>query len=229
MDMYDNGNFKDQAPSYFVCGVDANTIKLSQSARLKLKALKAMDELTGWCTKSKAAILIDLVMEAKAQTVVEIGVWGGRSLVPMAFALKELGHGTAFGIDPWSATASAEGMTGVNEEWWTMVDHEAIYQGLVNKIAKFGLKNSVELLRYTSEKAPPIVDIDILHIDGNHSDKTSYFDVTKWAPLVRNGGYIVFDDITWGTTTRAVDWLNANCIKVAQYHDDCDWGIWYKP
>jgi predicted O-methyltransferase YrrM len=187
-----------------------------------------MNELEGWCTPFKASILMDLVFQTKAQTVVEIGVWGGKSLVPMAYGIKELGEGVVYGVDPWSGTCSSEGMTGVNLDWWSAVDHEAIYQGLVSKIKKVSLDEYIELLRCTSEDAPLIVDIDILHIDGNHSEATSFYDVCKWVPLVKSGGLIVFDDTTWGTTTRAVEWLDLHCTKIVDYHETNDWGIWLK-
>ena len=76
--------------------------------------------------------------------------------------------------------------------------------------------------------------IDILHIDGNHSDYTSYIDVTKWVPLVNPGGWIIFDDMTWYengqfTASRATRWLDEHCIKFAEFSDICAWGIWVKP
>jgi len=216
------------ADSHFE-SVETKSINLIQKERSKQEALQAMQELEGWCTGFKASVLMDLIFMTQAKTIVEIGVWGGKSLVPMAFALKYLGEGKAFGIDPWSHVESAEGMSGANKEWWSSVDHEAIYQGLVQKIRKFRLGNYINLVRRTSEDAEPIGNIDLLHIDGNHSEKTSLYDVCKWVPLVRKGGVIVFDDMTWGTTTLAVEWLNANCIKIADYQEDNVWGVWVKP
>jgi predicted O-methyltransferase YrrM len=209
--------------------VETSLTELVEKEKTKQLAFQAMSELEGWCTEYKASVLIDLVYGAKAKTLVEIGVWGGKSLVPMAFALKSLNAGKIYGIDPWSSLESAEGMQDAHKEWWSAVNHEIIYQGLVQKISKFALGPYIELVRCTSESAPAIAEIDILHIDGNHSEKTSLYDVGKWVPLVKSGGLIVFDDTTWGTTNKAVDWLNANCIKLADFHEDNDWGIWVKP
>lgn len=195
---------------------------------LKKRVFNSMDQLHGWCTKAKAAILIDLILMIKPATVVEIGVFGGKSLVPMAYALQHNKMGVIYGIDPWSATESAVGMDKVNEEWWSKVDHDSIYQDLVKKSALFGLEDHIELIRTTSELATSIEMIDVLHIDGNHSEKTSLFDVKKWVPLVRPGGVIIFDDISWGTTNAAVEWLNFNCIKFVEFSDSSDWGIWIK-
>jgi predicted O-methyltransferase YrrM len=203
--------------------------QLNSSEQVKKTAFQAMRELEGWCTEHKASLLIDLILMVKPQIVVEIGVWGGKSLIPMAYALKENGCGKIHGIDPWSSSKSAEGMEGVNKEWWGTVDHEPIMKGLVQKIQQFGLNNQIELIRKCSEDASPIFDIDLLHVDGNHSEKTSLYDVQKWVPLMRKGGVVIFDDITWGTTTQAVNWLDQNCIKLAEIRGDSVWGIWIKP
>lgn len=195
---------------------------------VKSQAYQAMDQLEGWCSKQKASVLIDLVLLTKPQTVVEIGVFGGKSVVPVAYALKENGLGKIYGIDPWLNTESIVGMDGVNKEWWLQVDHEKILLDLMSKIYQFDLQDQIQLIRATSENALPISNIDILHIDGNHSDKTSYFDVMKWVPLVRKGGIIIFDDVTWGTTDRAVNWLDENCAKLVEYKGDNVWAIWIK-
>jgi predicted O-methyltransferase YrrM len=63
-------------------------------------------QLPGWCTKEKAYTLASLVIGTRPAVIVEVGVFGGRSFLPMALALKELGKGMAIGIDPWSPAAS---------------------------------------------------------------------------------------------------------------------------
>ncbi|MEM1282353.1 MAG: class I SAM-dependent methyltransferase [Chlamydiota bacterium] len=193
------------------------------------EALRSLQETQGWCTTLKASVLMDFVHTLKAQRVVEIGVFGGSSLIPIAYALKERGEGIIYGIDPWLTEASVEGMEGLHELWWATIDHEAILQGLLQKISDYKLDTYIELLRTTSEEAPNIEGIDILHVDGNHSDRTSFFDVTKWVPLVRKGGIIIFDDMTWGTTDRAVKWLDEHCDKLGEFHEENVWGLWVKP
>ena len=196
---------------------------------LKRTVFHAMNQLQGWCSEEKAAILVDLICQHKPETIVEIGVWGGKSLVPMAFAARANKIGTVYGIDPWSTAASAVGMDGVNYEWWTHVNHDAVYQDLVTKIDKFDLQKQIVLIKESSANAPRISNIGLLHIDGNHSEIESYYDVTTWAPLVKSGGFIVFDDINWNGTGKAVAWLDQNCVKVGEYHGDNIWGIWQKP
>ncbi len=202
---------------------------------VKTQALQFMDQIyDGWCTRQKASVLIDILLACKPKTVVEIGVWGGKSLIPMATALRHFG-GKIYGIDPWSNSASIQGvMHEGSKHFWATVDHEQVMFRLVHYIDSFGLQDPVELIRSTSKDAPLIENVDVLHIDGNHSDETSYLDVTKWVPLVRKGGWIVFDDMNWSeggvtTTSRAVQYLNEHCHKLAEINDICLWGIWYKP
>jgi predicted O-methyltransferase YrrM len=212
-----------ETPSHY-----EHQIKIVDEYDLKRKVFKSMKELHGWCSEEKANILVDMILLTKPEKVVEIGVWGGKSLVPMAYAVQANGNGQVYGIDPWSPDASSVGMDGVNLDWWSHVDHEGVYQGLVSSIAKFGLQDHVVLLRETSAQADPIEGIGLLHIDGNHSDEASYIDVTKWVPHVKKGGIIVFDDVNWSTTSRAVTWLNENCVKIAELRGDNIWAIWVK-
>lgn len=198
--------------------------------QLKAKIFQSMDRLEGWCSKYKASVLVDFVFLLQPKKIVEIGVFGGKSLVPMAYAIKANNtEGKVYGIDPWSSEESGKDMEGVNYEWWTRVDHNRILSGLESRIREFELESEIELIRATSEEAEEIFDIDMLHIDGNHSDMASYIDVTKWVPLVRSGGLIIFDDINWSTTSRAVQWLDENCTKLSEYRGDNIWGIWVKP
>ncbi|MCB1118522.1 MAG: class I SAM-dependent methyltransferase [Chlamydiia bacterium] len=195
----------------------------------KQAAYQALPRLEGWCSEYKASVMIDYVTLMKPKKIVEIGVFGGSSLIPMAFALQNNGFGKIYGIDPWSVGASIEGMDPVNANWWSKVDHEKIYQGLLKKIEQYNLNKHIHLLRTTSEATPPIQNIDILHIDGNHSDTASYHDVNKWIPLVRPGGLIIFNDIHCHTTQRAVQWLDDNCHRLGSSDDNHGWGVWIRP
>lgn len=210
-------------------------VSREEVAWLKPQAFSFMNQLTGWCSEKKATILMDLVLRAKPSVIVEIGVYGGKSLVPMACALKTNRKGVIYGIDPWDNLASLEGVENEsNIGYWSTVPLEEIMQSLISKIKQFDLTDQIRLIRDTSLNVDPIPHIDILHIDGNHSDVTSYIDVTKWVPLVKSGGWIIFDDMTWYengkfTTGRAVEWLNTHCHKFAEFQDNCVWGIWVKP
>lgn len=212
-------------------------VSVNQGAEqsIKKQAIALMKQVEGWCSEEKASVLVDLILRTKPDIIVEIGVWGGKSLLPMSYALQANRQGVIYGIDPWSNAASVEAVENeINRAFWSYVDHEAIMRALIQKMVQFDLGDHIALIRSTSEDAPLIEDIDILHIDGNHSDKTSFIDVTKWVPLVKSGGWIIFDDMTWYengkyTTAHAVEWLDTHCFKFAEFSDSCVWGIWVKP
>lgn len=216
-------------PSHYEYCVEVAQVQRAQ--KVKQEAFRSMNELEGWCTQVKASILIDLVSLFSPKKIVEIGVFGGKSLIPMAFALRENGQeGKIYGIDPWSIQESVQGMDAVNTEWWGGVDHEYILAGLKEKITKFGLDNYVTLIRGSSKDVFLIRDIDILHVDGNHSEEAAIFDVCKWMSLVRRGGFIIFDDVGAYETEKAVALLDKHCIRLAVYKDTTNsWGIWIKP
>jgi len=214
-------------PYHYECVMSTN---INTSEATKQKAYEAMRQLEGWCSFAKAAVLIDLILIKNPQVIVEIGVFGGKSLIPMAIALKELNKGIAFGIDPWSVSASVEGMDNENYSWWSQINHDAFFEYLAAKIDQFGLQDQIQLIRQTSEQADLIYNIDLLHLDGNHSEKCACLDVEKWVPLVTRGGIIAFDDTNWSTTQKAVEWLDTHCIRWVEFiENDHAWGLWIKP
>jgi len=221
-----------QTPSYYEYVAQDS----QNSATLKTQIFESMKQLEGWCSEKKASILIDYILTVKPDKIVEIGVFGGKSLIPCAMALKANNRGKIYGIDPWDLNASIQGMLNTNNiSWWSSINHENIRRGLLGKIDQFDLKNRVELIQTTSQNANPIQDIDILHLDGNHSSNFSYTDIIKWVPLVKVGGLILFNDMNWVenevlTTAQAIEWLNTNCHKIAEFNQfGEDWGIWVKP
>ena len=197
---------------------------------IKKLAIRAMRDLPGWCSQEKAEVMIDLIRLIHAKTIVEIGVFGGKSLIPMAVAVKDCEGAQVYGIDPWTVEASVDGLEGAHKDWWGQIDHEALLTDLESKIRSLDLQKQITLIRATSEEAYFSQDIDFLHIDGNHSDTSALFDVQKWVPLVRKGGLIFFDDLDWKYVSNAAEWLNTHCTPLCDFLGvDNEWGIWIKP
>lgn len=152
----------------------------------------------GWCSEHKSFTLATLATALRPSLCVEIGVWSGRSLIPVAMALSRNNYGKIVGIDPWDAKVSGEGMEGVNFKWWTTVDHERIYREFMQRLKDWGVEEQCQILRSRSDDVnlighPPI---GILHCDGNHSAQAER-DVSRFAPLVQMGGFVVLDDLNW--------------------------------
>lgn len=175
-------------------------------------------KLEGWATIEKATAMTDLILELKPKTVVEIGVFGGRSLIPQGMALRDLGFGHIFGIDPWKTIDAIEGNPGEeNIKWWSDLDLHDIHKGCMKAIWKEELDNWITILRCTSIQALALIPkIDILHIDGNHTELASCRDVDYFLPNVRRGGYVWFDDIDWPSTKAAIQKLEAQCKRIKE-------------
>lgn len=140
--------------------------------------------------------LAEAILKLHADISVEIGVYAGRSLVPMAMAHAEMNHGVVWGIDPWTPQASVAGQGKADAEWWGKLDHEIMYQKTLDTLARLGLTGVVNILRATSDAVEPPDVIDFLHLDGNHSEQ-SVRDVERYANRVRNGGMVFLDDVHW--------------------------------
>jgi predicted O-methyltransferase YrrM len=182
------------------------------------KVLSHQTELAGWCTPEKARRMMDLIYEVNPEICVEIGVFGGSSIYPTASALKFLKRGKVYAIDPWmnSSCLDGYGTNDPNYEWWSRVDLNSIYDEFITMLRHFKLGSYCMVLRMTGSTAlHHFADesIDILHIDGNHTEDIALGDAQMYLPKVKKGGYIWLDDVNWPTTLPAQEFLLANCTK----------------
>lgn len=191
------------------------------------RAMELKRELDGWCSDEKSHALVDAVLDVQQNfytstgitsnrppVIVEIGVFGGQSLVAFAAAAAAT-KGHVWGIDPWNAgdsTAHADDPD--NTAWWSKVDYEGLYRRCLKSLLDAELTHMTSLLRMSSRQAARLFDdesIDVLHIDGNHAPVSSTFDTVMWVPKVRRGGLIIFDDIDWKQTEMAYELAKQQC------------------
>ena len=161
--------------------------------------------LKGWCRPFKARWLYDAVL-ARARagdfTGVEIGVFGGRSLIAAALALKDAGRGFLVGIDPYTAESATEGAA--NGQPWVAA-LPCIRQECEAAITRLGLGRHCAVLPAPAEAcAAAFGPLDYLHVDGCHATAVALRDVTLYVPKVRPGGLIVLDDTNWDTLQPAL-------------------------
>lgn len=178
----------------------------------------------GWCSEEKALHFVDLVLDTKPDVCVEIGVCGGTSLFPVALALKSIGKGVVIGIDPWDNDESSKYYDPVDESadysFWNMIDLKGLHETYCKIIRDNKLENQVITFVTTSEKAVPFIPpIDILYIDGGHSEDVTTLDVTLYLPKVRSGGYIWMNDVIWEQRQQGVDILEETCDFVKTIDD----------
>jgi predicted O-methyltransferase YrrM len=183
----------------------------------------------GRCDETKGNVIKDLIIETNAQLCVEIGVFKGASLMYFAEAL-EITKGKVIGIDPYSIGTLKNEIPdkSLNSYIYDVLFKDQIvldnlYDGVLKVINENELNNTVSLVRSKSEDYHNNLEkesIDILHIDGNHDEEYVTKDILLYLPLIKNGGYIIMDDITWpGVINSINNHLNKETILIKSYGD----------
>ena len=183
--------------------------------------LAAEAKLDGWCTREKALFLARTILQERPDICVETGVFGGRSVVPCAAALRHNGAGCIYGIETWNPDVLTENaLDEKDDQWWTTVEFPRIKREFYRFVAAADLTQQVCVIEARSARAAALFDqIDFLHIDGAHSVVNAAEDVILYARKVRRGGIVVFDDIERETTEPALKILHALCHPVAMLTD----------
>lgn len=186
----------------------------------------------GWCWEEKAIKLAEAVWTLRPNLTVEVGVFGGKSFIPMAAVVAHLesGAGTplpsyeAHGIDPWSAVAAVKDNEGTaHEPFW---GNQGMLDGVYNRACQAVDRlqgRSVRLFRETSEQAFGRYkdnSIGVLSMDANHADPQSFADVQRWWPKLKSGGLFVMDDTAWESQARAVAWLKERGQVIWEHNEN---------
>lgn len=163
----------------------------------------------------------NLIWKVKPHVCVEIGVFAGKSLINTALALKENGHGIVYGIDPWRKEDALAGIApNESREYWDTIDLDAVHYDCMRAIWQHGLEEYAVIIRSPSRYACQIFDklpIDILYVDGGHSEEASTSDVLSYVPSVKDGGYIWMDDTNYDSLKGAIDIVQSWCDLIKDF------------
>jgi methyltransferase family protein len=160
----------------------------------------------------KGTLMASFIVGEELRTAVEIGVHRGRSFVALGLAERAIG-GHAWGVDPYTDTAYPDPTLGGVapegfDDWLDRREFDAARDDALRAIAANGLEASCTMLRQTSADAASRfapASIDLLHVDGNHSEASVRDDLQHYLPLLRPGAILVLDDISWRSVRRAAE------------------------
>ncbi len=210
-----------------------NLIELFQELQEVVKPIPT--DFGGGSLLSKTLLMAYLFLEQDLKTYVEIGVYRGKSFFPMAYATRTKG-GMAYGIDPYELEAARE--FDVNEElrdsldsFLSALDFSALYDEVIKNQENLGLVENSEIIKQTSRDAVIYfqenrIDIDMLYVDGNHDTRFVMEDINMYFPLVKDGGFIVMDDINWASVRPAYNQIKKQCQVIFESEL---FAILYKP
>lgn len=182
------------------------------------KDIESLQSLEGWMTTEKGLDMAEAVLEHKPVLSVELGVFGGRSLLAMALALRENGAGKVYGIDPWKLDAAIEGQNDpANDDWWrNNINLHDIHKGCMEAIWRYGLDGQCAVIR---AKSYDVVDlfpdgsINMLHQDSNHSELVSGREVEVWHKKLASKGVWILDDADWPTQQKTIQLIESKGFK----------------
>jgi methyltransferase family protein len=163
----------------------------------------------GGSGRQKALSSAALIIGHDLASYLEIGVYRGRSLFPVAAVFAHLGRGTAIGIDPWDAGAATQldlhlfppAAATVND-FVAGLDWDGMYLDVQRRITELGLAAHCRTVRARASDISdtfPDGSIGVLHVDGNHDEGAVSADLVNYLPKVGPGGFVVLDDVSWAS------------------------------
>jgi hypothetical protein len=186
--------------------------------------------LPGWCTPDKARVLVRLAMNHPGRCV-ELGVHGGRSFVALAMGLRLAGRGRIDGIDSYSAADCLEGdQSEVDKKLWSQdTDYERLLKAAHDGIDRHCLLAQARILRLRGDIAVRTYadeSIDLIHLDGNHSELVSCRDVAAWLPKMAKIATWVADDTNWPSMQKALGMLEAGGFRRTYQGAEGYWSVY---
>ncbi len=182
-------------------------LSIAQNNRKLFSLISSIQHFDGWTSVAKGCALASIVLTMRPKVAAELGVWAGKGLLPVAFAMKEIGFGKVVGIDPYSAQESVKGQEKVHADWWQSVDHAGIKQKFLGHVKHFDLESIVSLIQKPSNDVEPF-PCDLISLDGNHGEQ-ALTDAERFGRSVSLGGIVFNDDLMWGNgyVLRSLDAL----------------------
>ena len=139
----------------------------------KAELLNIVPTMNGWCDPAKANHIFDTVYSRNPKVCVELGVFAGRSLIAFGLALaKRATKGSVvYGVDTWAPAPAVDNSDVTNASWWRNLDYKGIKRECETTCERLKLDKYVRLCQMSMVDAYSTIegDIDVLHIDGNHS------------------------------------------------------------
>lgn len=185
-------------------------------------------KIPGWCSYEKATWLANYVDASVINATLELGVYNGKSLFSTAAGFMSKKSGIAWGVDSWALDPCLNGSP-KDIATWEKTNFEGVYNSFIFNFAELRMFPYCNWIRATSREALPFfknMNFGLLHIDANHSEENSLWDIENYYPLVEKDGIIVLNESDWESVGACKKYLEDRCIKVVDYGT---WAVYRKP
>jgi hypothetical protein len=164
-------------------------------------------DIEGWLTEREAMGLYHFAsLLPPGSTVVEIGSWKGKSTYCLARGLR---HGRIEAIDPFDAS----GEPGSCEIYQKEKGQEPLIDQFRNKMGGLKVLDKIRIRHGSSRQfVGQSGAIDLLFIDGDHSQEACLFDFENYSPALRTGGYLAFHDFDPDRKDLGPTWVIENRV-----------------
>jgi cephalosporin hydroxylase len=134
-------------------------------------------------------------------TLVEVGVWCGKSIIFLAEQIKASGKDIhVFGVDTFLGDWGSQ-------DPQVPVENGKLWHAFVGNIRREGVTQIVTPMCLPSVQAAAYFEDQSLHavfIDGEHSYEAVRADIAAWRPKVKPGGWLAGHDWDYEPVARAV-------------------------
>lgn len=183
---------------------------------------------TGWCSIHKMENMwreMHAVIERKLPEKiisVELGVFGARSIIPVAHLLKERDvPGIVYGIDPWARQEATKGYEGENQSWWSNIDLPEVLKQAHILVGHYDLNEKVSFITSTSDNSSHLFSkIHFFHCDGQHVFEQFKRDIDNYVTKCISGSPVIIDDVNWCGGKQASEYVEKFCTYKYSI-DDC--------
>lgn len=182
-----------------------------------------MEPIPGWCSKEKTVFLMDTLVQLDKPVCLEIGVFAGKSMIPILRTLQYLQGGNYIGIDSWNSDAAVEGflVTDPNYVWWKGLDYDNLHTCAKGILQQNDMANICKLIHQRSDEVYLNFEdntFDFIHLDGNHNQQNAFDDAKNFLPKLKNGGLILLNDPNWFSMAKALVFLLERCDILSTFH-----------
>ena len=159
----------------------------TQPARARARAAAAA--VDGWLNEAQGAALFDAAAGCSGRgAIVEIGSWKGRSTIWLGHGARLAGQ-PVFAVDPHEQSREDPSAQTLEE--------------FTGNIRRAGVADVVRPLVMTSRAAAAAFDggVEVLFIDGDHSDTGAELDAAAWFPRLIEGATVLLHDVVTASYT----------------------------